>query len=286
LKKIIIGLILPLVTLIVPRFVQAQSFNVFNPEVKQGEVLIIKIAPQWLPPVVSNPAISVFGQKYLPNQNGEIFIGIGADFKPGKYIVTLVEFGNGSRLSFDYNEVEIIRENFPRTIINRSRIIVPTIRRRKEVAEIAVAYRRGDHNHRYFRDNFVDPLDNIIITDVFGRERVYNNGQSRHGGVDLRASIGTKVMAINNGIVVLVGRSFSLEGNFIIIDHGSGIFSVYLHLSEIRVIKGDQIKAGQIIGLSGDTGSAVGPHLHFAVKIRGVNVSPLYFLKISNDYLR
>ena len=128
------------------------------------------------------------------------------------------------------------------------------------------------------------PLDNVFVTDEFGIKRVYLNGQTRHGGVDLRAPRGTAIKAINSGVVLLAANNFSLEGNMVIIDHGSGIFSLYLHLSKINAIEGTEIKKGEIIGLSGSTGSAHGPHLHFIIKVNGTNVDPLAFIDTINRY--
>ncbi|MDP3697394.1 MAG: hypothetical protein Q8R55_05245, partial [Candidatus Taylorbacteria bacterium] len=76
---------------------QTRSFEVLNPKVEQGGVLIIRIAPQWQSPAVFNPAILVLGKHYLPKKQGEVFVGIGIDVKPQRRVVTLIEYGRGIR---------------------------------------------------------------------------------------------------------------------------------------------------------------------------------------------
>ena len=105
------------------------------------------------------------------------------------------------------------------------------------------------------------------------------------------------VKAINSGKVVLAAKGFSLEGNMIIIDHGSGIFSIYMHLSKFNVKQGGFVKAGQVIAVSGKSGrqsngKPVAPHLHFGVRVgdpadplKFPVVDPLGFIETMNQYL-
>ena len=72
----------------------------------------------------------------------------------------------------------------------------------------------------------------------------------------------------------------------VVIDHGSGIFSLYMHLSRIEVREGSKVIKDQVIGLSGATGDARGPHLHFAIKASGTNVDPLSFIEVANQYIK
>lgn len=267
--------------------VNAQSlktFEVLNPKVQQGDVLIIRISSQWMPPATSNPTIFINGTQYKPNENGEVFIGISTDAKPGKYIVEF--WSNGRRDGWDYEEIEIGEYEFPETKIRRKLVSVNTSRRTKEATEINQAYSRSNPSANYAVSKFVQPLDNIFVTDVFGRKRIFLNGESRHEGIDLKAPKGTPVKTLNSGVVLLAVKNFSLEGNLVIIDHGSSVLSLYLHLSRIYVKTGSQVKVGDIIGLSGATGSVTGPHLHCIVIANGVKVDPLRFIEITNKYLR
>jgi len=135
----------------------------------------------------------------------------------------------------------------------------------------------------FFDSPFIFPLDNSFFdTSPFGVQRlIKNTGQkiSFHNGVDFRAPIGTPVKAVNDGVVALA-ENYLFEGGFVILDHGFGINSVYLHLSRINVKNGDKVAKGQIIGLSGNSGYSTGPHLHFTIKINGIAVDPIRFLTL------
>lgn len=135
-----------------------------------------------------------------------------------------------------------------------------------------------------FQGLFVQPLKKIEITKNagFGVKRIYTDGNSIHAGVDLKAPMGTKVKAINSGRVLLARNDFSLEGGIVIIDHGCQIFSFYLHLQKILVKEGDEVTKNQTIGLSGESGKAKGPHLHFAIKINNNSMNPLEFIDMFN----
>ena len=121
------------------------------------------------------------------------------------------------------------------------------------------------------------------MIDPFGL--IYQgNNRLAHYGVDLRTPVGTSVKSTNRGIVVLVANDYSKEGNMIILSHGLGMFSVYMHLSEIHVKEGSVVEKGQVIGLSGETGAGVRePHLHFNIKIQGIYVEPLSFVRLTNE---
>jgi murein DD-endopeptidase MepM/ murein hydrolase activator NlpD len=85
---------------------------------------------------------------------------------------------------------------------------------------------------------------------------------------------------MNEG-TVLLARPLYFEGNCVVIDHGQGLLTLYLHLSEIKVQEGEVVKRGQEIGLSGGTGRATGPHLHVAVRWQGTYLDPAQLMQIS-----
>jgi murein DD-endopeptidase MepM/ murein hydrolase activator NlpD len=119
------------------------------------------------------------------------------------------------------------------------------------------------------------------VSGVFGTERVFNQQvQSRHQGLDYAVPSGTPVHAVNKGTVILA-RPMFFEGNCVVIDHGQGLLSLYLHLSQIDVKQGEEIRSGQALGLSGGTGRASGPHLHLAIRWQGVYLNPAILLKIN-----
>jgi murein DD-endopeptidase MepM/ murein hydrolase activator NlpD len=84
---------------------------------------------------------------------------------------------------------------------------------------------------------------------------------------------------MNDG-TVLLARPLYFEGNFVVLDHGQGLLTLYLHLSEFKVKEGDQVKRGQIVGLSGGTGRATGPHLHVAVRWQGIYLDPASLMRL------
>lgn len=132
---------------------------------------------------------------------------------------------------------------------------------------------------RLWAGQFVAPVSDPI-SDIFGTARVFNEQvQSRHQGLDFAAPPGTDVHAINNGVVILA-RPMFFEGNCVVIDHGQGLLSLYLHLSAFKVKEGDQVHIGETIALSGGTGRATGPHLHLAVRWQGIYLSPAILLKL------
>ena len=117
-------------------------------------------------------------------------------------------------------------------------------------------------------------------TDSFGTRRVFNGRlASVHKGMDFRAHTGTPVRAGNSGIVVLA-RPLYYEGNCVVIDHGLGLYTISMHLSRIDVHEGQQVRAGQLLGLSGATGRVTGPHLHWAVRWQEAYLDPAKMLRL------
>ena len=111
-------------------------------------------------------------------------------------------------------------------------------------------------------------------TDSFGTRRTFNGKlASIHRGMDFRAPSGTPVAAANSGTVVLAQKLF-YEGNCVVIDHGQGFMTLYMHLSRIEVASGDKVRKGQRLGLSGATGRVTGPHLHFAARWHDAYLDP------------
>lgn len=127
---------------------------------------------------------------------------------------------------------------------------------------------------------FMLPLDSKVVS-LFGR-RSFVNGKERspHGGVDLRGSTGTPVPAAADGTVALVIDAY-FSGNTVLIDHGQGVITRYLHLSQALVKTGQKVKKGEIIGKVGATGRVTGPHLDFGVKLAGARVDPQDWVALS-----
>jgi len=124
---------------------------------------------------------------------------------------------------------------------------------------------------------FQIPIDDEI-TSPFGAFRIINeNTETRHTGWDVRAPVGTPIMAMGAGTVAFAGL-MDIRGNHVIIDHGYGIYSGYSHLSQVHVTRGQPITRGQIIGMTGNTGRSNGPHLHWEVTVNEEWVDSVDFL--------
>ncbi|MEI6528520.1 MAG: M23 family metallopeptidase [bacterium] len=131
----------------------------------------------------------------------------------------------------------------------------------------------------FWTESFKYPIANPIVTDPYGYSRLTGAYTITHKGADFRAKTGTKVTAMNRGVVRLV-RNFQTYGKTIVIDHGLGLSSYYMHLSKIYVNEGELVKPGQLIGLSGQTGYAEFPHLHLSVKINQISIDPIKFMAL------
>ena len=123
--------------------------------------------------------------------------------------------------------------------------------------------------------------DADCIISQFGSRRTYNDdpGVYYHTGLDLGYCKGTDVYAPAGGTVVGVFPDQVVRGNSIVIDHGLGVYTIYMHLNEILVEQGAVVESGQLIGIIGTTGRSTGPHLHFEVDIQGTPVNPLTWLR-------
>ena len=129
------------------------------------------------------------------------------------------------------------------------------------------------------------PVDHSYLKkSSFGHRRYFNNQpRSPHSGLDIAHELGMPIMAVAAGKVVLVD-DFFFNGLTIFIDHGHGLITQYVHLSEILVEEGSLVEKGETIGKLGATGRVTGPHLHFGVVLNGVNLDPLFFLPLKEGF--
>lgn len=153
-----------------------------------------------------------------------------------------------------------------------------TRRREPELARIAASRARGSDSEGW-RQDFKWPAQGRI-SGRFGSQRVYRGRPgSYHSGLDIAAPTGTVYHAPADGVVVLAAETpFTLEGYLLIVDHGHGLSSAFLHSSALLVREGDRVTQGQPIGRIGATGRATGPHLHWGLVWRGQRLDPLLFL--------
>ncbi|MDG2005237.1 MAG: M23 family metallopeptidase [Novosphingobium sp.] len=148
--------------------------------------------------------------------------------------------------------------------------------RRPELAQINAA-RAKNTGSQGWRQKFVWPVVGRI-SGRFGSQRIYRGTPgSYHSGIDVSTGrSGTPFVAPADGVVILAtDRPFTLEGNLLMLDHGMGLNSAFLHCSEILVRNGEAVKQGQVIGRIGMTGRATGPHLHWGLKWNKARLDPL-----------
>ena len=147
-----------------------------------------------------------------------------------------------------------------------------------ELARINAARARHEASDGW-RQQFIWPVK-ARISGVFGSQRIYRGTPgSYHSGLDLAGGAGTIYVAPADGVVILAAdQPFTLEGNLLMIDHGMGLSSAFLHNSQLLVKEGDVVKQGQPIGVIGATGRVTGPHLHWSMKWNAARIDPLLLL--------
>lgn len=148
---------------------------------------------------------------------------------------------------------------------------------RKESKRIRAAARHRSVD-QYWESFFAPPVEGPII-GVFGLKRMHNGKDHAgfHNGVDLRSPQGTPVKAANAGVVQLA-VSFRAHGKTVMVDHGQGVMTIYLHMSKISVRPGQKVKKGETLGLVGSTGVSTAPHVHWQVFVHGVPTDPQAWL--------
>ncbi|MGP1281869.1 MAG: M23 family metallopeptidase [Parasphingopyxis sp.] len=208
--------------------------------------------------------------------DGEFLIGFGRDHGPAATLTA--HLGNGrqqtERLAIAATEWRIEHVNTSR---RGGRSSAEFQRRRApEIARI-VAARAIRSDSDGWRQDFLWPVTGRI-SGVFGSQRVYRGEPgSYHSGVDVARPAGTPIVAPADGVVVLATEiPFTLEGYLLIIDHGMGLNSAFLHLSRIDVAEGDAVERGQRIAAIGSSGRATGPHLHWGMKWGNERIDPRF----------
>jgi hypothetical protein len=211
------------------------------------------------------------------------FAGVGLETKPGVYTLHLSGQRAGmadTSLSFP---VKVRAAHYPFSTIKVAPAFVEPPKEAQAVIEAADgakkrAFLATDPNPLW-SGSFTPPAD-AETSGVFGTARIYNGKKKgQHTGLDFRVSTGTPVHATNAGTVILA-RPLYFEGNCVMLDHGQGLLTIYMHLSEFKVKEGEKVAAGQVIALSGGTGRSTGPHLHFAVRWRGEYLDPRTLLEL------
>lgn len=221
-------------------------------------------------------SLTLDGQPVPLSPDRRFVIGFDRDAAPVARLVATL--GNGRRLSelvqvtpraWDISRLASLPK-YPVPEPEFARI------RPSELAQIAAA-RAQQVAASGWRTPFLWPATGRIST-LFGSQRIYANGEagSYHSGIDIAKPAGAVVLAPADGVVTLAAETpFTLEGLLLLVDHGGGLNSAFMHLSRIDVRVGQQVRRGQPIGLVGATGRATGPHLHWGLRWNAARLDPL-----------
>ena len=254
-----------------PAAAQVDDRVVFPASALQGAMVLGKVPP--------GSRVEYAGRTLRTTGYGTVVFGIGRD-EAGPVAVTVVR-PDGSRseasIAVSARDWPVQRvDGVPPKTVDPPPEIAERIRR--EQAQV-VAARARDDDRADFAQRFAWPLQGRV-SGRFGNQRVYNGKPgSPHSGMDIAAPTGTAVRAPAAGVVTFAAPDLYLTGGTVLLDHGFGISSNFLHLSRIDVKVGDRIAQGQTIGAVGATGRATGPHLHWGMNWFDVRIDPLLVLE-------
>jgi hypothetical protein len=216
--------------------------------------------------------------------------GVDVEVHPGNYPLTIdasLKDGTHRTLHQDVKVEEAPYEKVPLSVPDK--FVEPNAAALKKIAADKIVKDKAFANSASqpaWSGNFRPPLHLAPESDSFGNQRIFNGKlDSVHRGLDYRAKMRTPVAAINSGRVVLA-RPLYYEGGCVVIDHGLGLMSIYMHLSKIEVSVGRRVRRGQIIALSGASGRATGPHLHLGVRWEGSYLDPAKLFQIQMPQVR
>jgi murein DD-endopeptidase MepM/ murein hydrolase activator NlpD len=148
--------------------------------------------------------------------------------------------------------------------------------------KLIASARAVDSDLNFFTKKFIIPVDNPIISGVYGSQRILNGiPKSPHYGVDFAADEGTPIKNMLEGVVTLSEKDLYYTGGTVIVDHGHGISTLYMHMKDVNVSKGQSLEQGDLIGTVGKTGRSTGPHLHIQLHWYDMKLDPASVLNLN-----
>lgn len=251
----------------------------FPKDVPQGSLVIGRVEP--------GSKVRYGGRELRVTAAGEVVLGIGRDEKGPVHVDVRHRDGGREHVTVDVEPrdwpVERI-DGVPPGTVEPPPAIAARIKR--EQARV-VAARARDDAREDFLASFTWPVQGRI-SGRFGNQRVYvvegrDVPKSPHSGMDIAAAEGTPVEAPAGGIITFADAGLYLTGGTVLIDHGHGVSSNFLHLSRIDVKPGDRVEQGEVVGAVGMTGRATGPHLHWGLNWFKVRLDPLLLVPKNPD---
>ena len=249
----------------------ASTSATFPASVSQGALVIGKVAP--------GSTVRYAGQDLRVTRTGEVVFGVGRDESGPLQVDVRAPHDRRERIA-----IEVVPRDWP---IERVDGVPPktvdpppeiAARIRREQARVVAARARDDARDDFLA-HFIWPVEGRI-SGRFGNQRIYNGTpKSPHSGMDIAVPQGTPVRAPAGGVVTFADSDLYLTGGTLLIDHGHGVSSNFLHLSRIDVKVGDRVAQGDVVGAVGKTGRATGPHLHWGMNWFKVRLDPLLLLE-------
>ncbi|MGD8778068.1 MAG: M23 family metallopeptidase [Ignavibacteria bacterium] len=274
-NKTLISIVLSFVFI---NLLSAQSLQLFG-EAKPGTVMF---------GIAEDAQQVMLDEKILQLDGKGIFtLGFDRDAK-GKHFLK-VKYNNGDvevkTLQLEKRKYKVQRINN----MDQNKVTPPSDQMNRIVRERneynAAKKEIGKIDSAMFDNGFTRPVKGGRITGVFGSQRILNGTpKSPHNGLDIANPRGTPVYAMADGNVIFIADTFYYAGSFVLIDHGQGLTSRYLHLSKKDVKPGDYVKKGQKIGEIGSTGRSTGPHLHWSIQWYDKRIDPQSILDVDFSY--
>ena len=255
-------------------FVTQNLYSVeFKGKFEQGSFILGKTEP--------DSKVTIDKKKVKVTKDGYFAFGLGRDRKNNIIIKVLkdkkIETFEKKVFKRKYKIQKI--DGLPEKKVTPPKEVYERIKRENK---IIVNAREIESDLTFFTKKFINPLDKAIITGVYGSQRILN-GKPKwpHYGIDFAATEGTKIKAMLDGTATMVEPDLFYTGGTLIFDHGHGISTLYMHMKDIYVKKGQKIKQGEIIGTVGSTGRSTGPHLDVRLNWFGIRLDPATVLDIN-----
>ena len=251
-------------------------------KIPRGEIVELKIYGEGLSSVEARWAEQNLPFYALAPGLFAAIIGVDLEAKPGVSKITITATNDAGRRRRAETIVQTLSKAFRQesfTVASSFDQLSPEALEliRIERADFALAF-STPAAERFWEAPFIQPVPQESSSS-FGYRRIIN-GKPRapHTGADLRAPVGTEVLAANHGRVVLTGDYF-FAGKSVVLDHGGGLYTMYFHLSELKVDAGAMVRRGDVLALSGMSGRVTGPHLHWAARLGTARVDPMELIQ-------
>ena len=244
----------------------------FKGKFEQGSFILGKTDP--------DSKVQIDNKKVRVSKNGYFAFGLGRDRK-NDVVIKIIKNGNSKTI-----QKRILKREYKIQKIDglppKQVTPPPEVYERIKKDNVLIGKARSiDTAYNFFKKKFIYPIDKYIITGVYGSQRILNGKPRRpHYGIDFHAPEGTPVKAMMNGEVTLAEEDMYFTGGTIIFDHGHGVSTLYMHMKDINVKKGQKVEQGQIVGTLGQSGRATGPHLDIRLNWFDVKLDPVSILNL------